>query len=119
MLTLDEAFAKFKSRQELTDREQKDVSLRHREVRDVVATGLGIERDFLTGSYDRWTKTRPLRDVDVFCVLDEGERGYRHRPPRAILDQVEAILAPEYGDNRVAVDRMAVTVDFGIRVNED
>jgi len=40
MLTLDEAFAEFKSRQELTEREQEDVSRRHRQVRDIVADGL-------------------------------------------------------------------------------
>ena len=24
-----------------------------------------IDRDFLTGSYKRWTKTKPLKDVDI------------------------------------------------------
>lgn len=119
MITLDEAFAKFKSRQELTEREQQDVSRRHLEVRDHVASELRIERDFLTGSYDRWTKTKPLRDVDVFCVLHPDEHGYREEHPRAILERVESILAPIYGSDRVAVDGMAVTVDFGVVVNED
>jgi hypothetical protein len=119
MLTLDEAFAKFKSRQELTDREQKDVSKRHREVRDAVAAELHVERDFLTGSYARWTKTKPLKDVDVFCQLHDDERDYRNRPPRAILERIEKILAPIYGDDRVKVDQLAVTVDFGVPVNED
>ena len=31
-----------------------------------------IDDDFLTGSYARWTKTKPLKDVDIFCV--SGER---------------------------------------------
>jgi hypothetical protein len=119
MLTLDEAFAKFKSRQELTEREQADVSHRHYEMREVVASGLRVERDFLSGSYARWTKTRPLKDVDVFCVLHDDERGYRRRRPSAILERVEQILAPVFGTDRVTIDRMAVTVDFGVPVNED
>jgi hypothetical protein len=119
MLALDDAFAKFKSRQELTQREQADVSRRQKEVRDVVAGGLHVERDFLTGSYARWTKTRPLRDVDVFCILHEDEQGYRQRRPNAILDRVEQILVPAYGAEHVKIDRMAVTVDFGVAVSED
>jgi hypothetical protein len=117
MLTLDEAFAKFKSRQELTEREQEDVSLRHQEVRDLVAADLHVERDFLTGSYARWTKTKPLKDVDVFCVLHEDERAYRERPPLRILERIEKILAPVYGEEHVTIDRMAVTVDFGVNVS--
>ncbi len=119
MLTLDEAFAKFKSRQELTEREQADVSRRHQEVRGHVAKGLHVERDFLTGSYARWTKTRPLKDVDVFCVLHEDERPYRQRHPHAILERVEVLLVPVYGKDHVTIDRMAVRVDFGVPVNED
>lgn len=119
MLTLDEAFAKFKSRQELTEPEQADVSRRHNEVRDVVAGGLRVERDFLSGSYPRWTKTRPLKDVDIFCALHEDERDYRRRHPRAILERVEEILVPVYGQDHVKIDRMAVTVDFGVPVSKD
>lgn len=119
MIGLDEAFAKFKSRQELTSREQEDVSRRHRQVRDLVAQDLKLDRDFLTGSYDRWTKTKPLRDVDVFCVLHQDECDYRQQHPRIILERVESILAPAYGANRVAINGMAVTVDFGVAVNAD
>ena len=119
MLSIDDAFAKFKKRQELTDREQADVSHRHQEVRDLVATGLHVERDFLTGSYRRWTKTRPLTDVDIFCVLHKSEHSYRERYPRAILNRLGVILAPVYGSDHVTPDRMAVTVDFGVSVNEN
>lgn len=119
MLTIDEAFAKFNGRQELSDTEQKDVSRRHTEVRDVVAGGLKIDRDFLTGSYARWTKTKPLKDVDVFCVLHEDERAYRRKHPRNILQRVEEILLPRYGRDHISIDGMAVTVDFGVAVDED
>lgn len=119
MLTISEAFAKFRGRQELTEREQEDVSRRHKDVRDTVAAGIRVDRDFLTGSYARWTKTRPLKDVDVFCVLHEDERAYRQRRPRAILERIEGILAPVYGDDRVTIDRFSVCVDFGVAVDEN
>ncbi|MBK6662042.1 MAG: nucleotidyltransferase [Thermoflexaceae bacterium] len=119
MLTIEEAFAKFKHRQELTTREQDDVSRRHKEVRDVVADTVRVERDFLSGSYARWTKTRPLKDVDVFCVLHEDERSFRTQHPSAILGKIEEGLVSVYGQDHVRVDRMAVTVDFGVAVSED
>jgi hypothetical protein len=101
------------------EREQADVSRRHYEVRDVVSKGLHIEHDFLTGSYKRWTKNRPLQDVDVFCVLHADEEGYRQSHPSAILERLQAVLTPAYAAGRVTVDRMAVTVSFGVAVNEN
>ncbi len=43
---------------------------RHRQVRDLVAHSLKLERDFLTGSYDRWTKTKPLRVEELQPIAD-------------------------------------------------
>lgn len=119
MLTIGEAFDKFRGRQELNKREQADVARRHAEVRDVVNDGVNIDRDFLSGSYARWTKTRPLMDVDVFCVLHEDERDYRQKDPRAILERFQEVLVPKYGKNRVGIDGMAVVVDFGVAVSND
>ncbi|MGH8610588.1 MAG: CBASS oligonucleotide cyclase, partial [Gammaproteobacteria bacterium] len=42
MLTIDEAFRKFKSRLELNDKEQENASQRHTEVRDYLRTKFGI-----------------------------------------------------------------------------
>ncbi len=64
MLTIDEAFRKFKSRLELKPKEQKNASDRHTEVREFIRAKFAIERDFLTGSYARYTKTKPLKDID-------------------------------------------------------
>ena len=66
MLSIDEAFRKFKSRLELNEREQKNASQRQNEVRDYLQTKFGIARSFLTGSYARYTKTKPLKDIDIF-----------------------------------------------------
>ena len=68
MLGTAEAFAKFRSRLELNDREQEDASRRQNEIRLKMDEQFDVEHDFLTGSYARHTKTKPLKDVDIFCV---------------------------------------------------
>lgn len=119
MLTIEEAFRKFKSRLELTDAEQKDASRRQLEIRAYMDTKFAIEADFLTGSYRRWTKTKPLKDVDIFCVLGDAERHYRSKDPGMLLGAVEVGLVGKYGRDRVDVQRRSVTVDFGVVVTED
>ena len=42
-------------------------------MRDCIRGGFAIENDFLSGSYKRHTKTKPLKDVDVMFVLGEKE----------------------------------------------
>src|SRR5690242_13206319 len=96
MLTLDEAFRKFKTRLELNEREQQNASARHSEVREYMREHLDIESDFLTGSYRRNTKTKPLKDVDIFFVLGDGEEHYRNESPDSILSRFEQLLAKKY-----------------------
>jgi hypothetical protein len=119
MLTIDEAFRKFKSRLELTDKEQKDASRRQREIREHMDTKFDIDTDFLTGSYRRWTKTKPLKDVDIFCVLGENERHYRSKPPGVLLEAVETALVEKYGREHVRRQRRSVSVDFGVVAIDD
>jgi hypothetical protein len=119
MLTIDEAFRKFKSRLELTDREQADASKRQREIRDHMDAKFEIDNDFLTGSYKRWTKTKPLKDVDIFLVLGQDERHYRSKPPSTLLGVVENALLETYERDRVHRQRRSVTVDFGVKVTDD
>jgi hypothetical protein len=115
MLTTEQAFTKFRSRLELNDREQANVSARHNEIRDHMNEEFDIDHDFLTGSYARHTKTKPLKDVDIFCVLGDDERHYRRTSPAALLDAVEDALAKEYGRGCVTRQRRSVNVDFGVR----
>jgi hypothetical protein len=114
MLTTAEAFMKFRSRLELNEKEQNDASRRQREIRAHMDEEFDIERDFLTGSYARHTKTKPLKDVDIFCVLGEKERHYRKKPPLNLLGAVERSLAKKYGSSCVKRQRRSVTVDFGV-----
>jgi hypothetical protein len=114
MLTPNEAFRKFRSNLELTQKEQDDASRRQKEIRSVMDESFKIADDFLTGSYRRWTKTKPLKDVDIFCVFHDDERPkYRNdKGPSVILADVEKALATRYGDKNVRKQRRSITVDF-------
>ena len=46
MITVQEAFKKFRSRLELTEKEQKDASRRQQEMRSVIDAGFAVDRDF-------------------------------------------------------------------------
>jgi predicted nucleotidyltransferase len=119
MLTVDEAFRKFKSRLELNDREQKNASARQKEVREYLDTKFEIANSFLTGSYARHTKTKPLKDIDIFFVLKDSERDYRDKAPTVVIDDFYKALVDKYGDNAVRKQSRSVNVDFGVVVDSD
>ncbi|MFI8607885.1 CBASS oligonucleotide cyclase [Pseudomonas sp. NPDC077649] len=119
MLTTDEAFRKFKSRLELNDREQKNASQRQNEVRDYLGTKFGIARSFLTGSYARHTKTKPLKDIDIFFVLKESEEHYHGKAASVVLDDFHAALAEKYGKDSVRKQARSVNVDFGVVIDAE
>lgn len=120
MLTIDEAFRKFKSRLELNDREQENASKRHTEVREHIRSIFTIDNDFLTGSYRRHTKTKPLKDIDIFFVLAESQRAkYRDKVPSVVLQDFYSALADKYGDKAVSKQGRSVCIDFGVVVDAD
>lgn len=114
MLTPNDAFRKFRSNLELTQKEQDDASSRQKEIRALMDESFKIADDFLTGSYRRWTKTKPLKDVDIFCVFADTERPkYReNRSPSIILADTERVLVKKYRRENVHTQRRSVTVDF-------
>ena len=114
MIALDEAFRKFKSRLELNDREQKNATQRHTEVRDYLETRFSIKRSFLTGSYARHTKTKPLKDIDIFFELNESERHYRDKSPSVVLNDFCNALVDKYGKEAVRKQSRSINVDFGV-----
>ena len=114
MITTLEAFKKFKSRLELRDGEQAHASKTQKEIRELVAKHFAVQNDFLTGSYARHTKTRPLKDVDIFVVLDrEKEKKYLPKP-LDLLEDFRKVLAKEYGDDKVKIGRRSVGVELPI-----
>jgi len=119
MLTVNDAFRKFKSRLELNDREQQNASDRHTEVRDYVKTKFGVERSFLTGSYARYTKTKPLKDIDIFFVLKDSERHYRTKAPTIIIDDFYSALVDKYGRDAVRKQSRSLNIDFGVVIDAD
>ena len=121
MLTPNEAFRKFRSNLELTQKEQDNASSRQKEIRALMDESFKIADDFLTGSYRRWTKTKPLKDVDIFCVFHDDERPkYRNdKTPSVVLGDVEKVLAKKYGSANVSRQRRAVTVEFPDGADEE
>lgn len=112
MTTTTEAFDTFRRRLELSDTEQQDAIHRHQDVRAIVCGTFEIKGDFLTGSYARHTKTKPLKDVDVFFPLSGADRKWRDKPPRAVLDAFLDCLSKAYGTESVERGRRCVTVTF-------
>jgi predicted nucleotidyltransferase len=117
MLTVDEAFRKFKSRLELNDREQKNASARHTEVREYLVTKFDIDRSFLTGSYARYTKTKPLKDIDIFFALKESEKNYRSEAPSVVINDFFDALAEKYGKDALRKQSRSVNLDFGVVID--
>jgi predicted nucleotidyltransferase len=118
MLSIDEAFRKFKSRLELNEKETTNASNRQQEVRNYLDTKFKIDRSFLTGSYARWTKTKPLKDVDIFFVMKASEDHYLSKAPSAILTDFHDALVEQYGDNARKQNR-SINVDFGVKADAD
>lgn len=119
MLSTYDGFKKFRSRLELKPKEEDDASRRQKEIREVMDAGFEIDRDFLTGSYARWTKTKPLKDVDILCVLAEEHRDYRKQHPGVLLGEVERVLSDKYGSGKVSQQRRSCTVDFDVKAVDD
>jgi hypothetical protein len=119
MLSTQEAFAKFRSRLELTEKEQADASRRQQDIRAIMDENFDVDHDFLTGSYRRHTKSKPLKDVDIFCVLGPKEKHYRKETPDALLETVRKALEKTYGAGAVNTQRRSVCVSFGVTVADD
>lgn len=115
MINVTQAFEIFRQRLELSETEEQDTIRRHEDVRRCIAEAFDISRSFLTGSYARHTKTKPLKDVDIFFVLGEQEAHWRDKSPHELLDAFKECLAKEYGKGAVEPGRRCVTLEFDKR----
>ena len=120
MITIAEAFEKFKTRLEPGEREETDAISRRERVKEVLDEAFHLDRVIITGSYKRWTKIKPLNDVDLLCVLNaEDESEYLKKSSRVLLDAFGKEMIREYGAGNVRVWDKCVTVNFGTPTPED
>jgi hypothetical protein len=112
MTLVDDAFAGLKTNLEITAAEQKLAQSRHVLIRDHVRTRWSLSADFLTGSYDRHTKTKKLKDVDLFVVIDpKGDQGHlASGSGTAAVDALAEVLGTRWSD--VTTDETVVTVSY-------
>jgi Second Messenger Oligonucleotide or Dinucleotide Synthetase domain len=110
---VNDAFAKLKNNLEITETESKLAQTRHSNIREHIRGHWDIDEDFLTGSYRRDTKTKKLKDVDIFVVIDDnGPQGiYRDRRPGEILDALLDLLQVKWPD--AYRDGMAIVIPYG------
>lgn len=110
---IDDAFANLRHNLEITQTEQDTAVRRHNAIRDYLKARWDIEDDFLTGSYRRDTKTKKLKDIDIFAVIhkDGPQGGYRAQPPGEVLSALEDLLRDQWPDARR--DGMAVVIHYG------
>ncbi len=118
-MDVEEGFAKFKRRLEITETEEQDAIRRRDTLCHQLSEALEIDHNFLTGSYSRHTKTKPLKDVDIFVVMRDGQRGYLQKRSDELLAAFGGVLGPIYGDNRFSLARHSVRIDFGRLVVDD
>lgn len=119
MITTDEAFRKFKSRLELNQKEQDNASAKQKEVREYLDSKFSIDNSFLTGSYARYTKTKPLKDIDIFFVLNPKKEEYRSKAPSVVLDDFYKQLEKKYGEKALKKQGRSINIDFGVHVDSD
>jgi hypothetical protein len=110
---VDDAFARLKGNLEITQTESQLAQDRHTSIRDHIRAHWDIDDDFLTGSYRRDTKTKKLKDVDIFIVIDDdGPQGaYRDQPPGRVLDALRDLLQAKWPDAHR--DGMAIVIPYG------
>lgn len=110
---VDNAFDKLRQTLEITQTERDFASRKHKEIREHIGSEWDLSADFLTGSYRRETKTKRLKDVDIFVVIDsEGAQSdLRQHEPSRLLSETKTLLEKSYSE--VTSDGFACTVKFG------
>lgn len=109
---VDTAFDKMRSAGEITSTEQTLAQKRHKRIRETLEGLWDIERTFLTGSYDRHTKIKPLEDVDIFAVVksDGAQAHFRDESPNNIVNSLVVELSGKF--KHVEPSGMAVRISM-------
>src|SRR2546429_5729848 len=109
---IDDAFEQLKSSLEITDAESELAQSRHQLIREHIESSWQLLDHFLTGSYARHTKTKKLKDVDIFAVIDpEGPQGHLAKGSgSAAVAALKAVLATRW--TVLETDGHVVTIDY-------
>ncbi len=112
MSYIDEAFDDLKSNLEITKTERELAQKRHKLIRNRIESGWQLTNHFLTGSYDRHTMTKKLKDVDIFAVIDpDGPQGkLASRSGHDAVAALEEVLATGWDD--LEVDNNVVRINY-------
>lgn len=112
MSYVDDAFENLKSNLEITPTESSQAQTRHKAIRDHIRSKWTLTDDFLTGSYRRDTKTKKLKDVDLFVVVDrEGpQASLSEGTGLETLAALRDLLATEWDD--LKTDDNVVTINY-------
>lgn len=121
-MNLAATFQAYLSSLELTDRERADASAQQIALRDRLRLHLaGFIDSRLVGSYRRGTAIRPLKDIDVFVVLDARQH-HRDVPeaPLRLLQTIERALHASYPSHRPRIQGRSVNIGFsGTEIDYD
>ena len=110
---IDDAFGRLKSNLEITNTESTLAQKRHQLIRQHIEGAWQLADHFLTGSYDRHTKTKKLKDVDIFVVIDPaGPQGsLADGSGRAAVNALADVVATRWSD--LDIDDNVVTINYG------
>ena len=113
MSYVDDAFDKLKSNLEITKTESEQAQTRHQMIRDHIEDSWELVDHFLTGSYDRHTKTKKLKDVDIFVVVDPDgpQSSLADGTGKAAVLALRDVLARRWSD--LDADDNVVTINYG------
>lgn len=117
--TVEVAFAEWKSRLEITNRQESLVSQRRANVTSALQAKLLLDPAMspqVIGSWDHNTLIAPLSqaDVDLLVVLDKQEYKRWRTAEGTIqaLDRIKAILDEAYPKTQNCCDRNCITMQF-------
>ena len=112
MSYIDKAFDKLKSNLEITRTERDLAQKRHKLIRDHIESAWDLSNHFLTGSYDRHTMTKRLKDVDIFAVIarDGNQGALADGPGRNAVSALGDVLATGWND--LKIDENVVRINY-------
>ncbi len=120
-IAVTQRFKKFHENLRLTDGQVEEGTSHHEGVRKSLNThyyGYSSETDnsFLTGSWGKWTRMRPPRDIDIYFILpiEVYNRFEQHSGNRQsqLLQEVRAVLQQTYPGTKIKGDGPVVLVAF-------